>query len=197
MRGRVTYRDGRHPSRCADWVDPADNVPPDIAELVAEFRYLRAAHGADAIPMRDVRATLQAMTAIESDGDAAEALSRCDALTHATLLGPMRRAAPGALALRLRAAAREALRVLATSRGARTKGYQILLAEAIVERWHAATGEVPTAWHSTAYGTSSPLLAHAARVFDAVEASTFDRAKLAELLRGAISTLIRRDADPA
>jgi hypothetical protein len=194
MRGKVTYRDGVHPSRRANWVDPVDDVAPDIAALVEEFRYLRTEHAADPIPARDVRATLDAMTMIQSDAEADDALRRCDAWTHAALLAPLNRAAPGGLAQRLRGAAGVALGRLKASRGARTRGYQHLLAEAIVEQWSDTTGEHrPTTWHNAYHGTASPLLAHAARVFDAVERVHFDRAKLATLLRGAISTLFPRE----
>ena len=94
MRGKVTYRDGRHPSRVADWVGSPEvsedelrrelarlaAAPDALRPLVEEGRYLRRAHVAHRIASADVIATLHAMTRIEDDAEAARALADCDSM---------------------------------------------------------------------------------------------------------------------
>jgi hypothetical protein len=180
----VTYRGGLHPTRVGDWVEPADDAPPELADLVATFRYMRRAAPADRVPMEDVRATLEAMTRIEDDDEAASALAHCDAMTQAVLEMPMRRAFGSSVHGRLRAASRAALAGLKSGPGRPRNGYQVVLAEAVVDLWAARAPREPGArweWRDA----ETELRSLGAQIFDLVERREFERRKLGELLRAA------------
>lgn len=187
MRGRVTFKDGRHPSRVADWIDPADDVPDNLAELVAVHRYFRRCYSSDRVPARDIRATLEAMSRIDDDEAAATALDWCDSATHALLRIPLRRTFGNTLSARLRASSAAALRTFpALSKPA--KGYQVMLARALLEAWEQQTGEaVPAVWGDTV-SHCSPIVGFAHRVFVLVEQKPFDVKRVVRLLDGALST---------
>lgn len=197
MRGKVTYRSGRHPSRAADWVGSPDlgeeerelarvaAAPPELRALVHEGRYLRRAHHADAVASRDVAATLSAMARIGDDAAAELALRNCDSMTAAALALPLHRASGGP-AERLRAAA---VAALSRWRGRKPrKGYQAVLAREILADWELRTGDAtPPVW-GDAVENCSPVVAHAIEVFSWVEGRRFDVKKARVLLRGAVST---------
>jgi hypothetical protein len=198
MRGKVTYRSGRHPSRAADWVGSPDlgeedlqrelarvaAAPPELRALVREGRYLRRAHVVDAVASRDVAATLAAMARIGDDAAAAIAMRDCDATTAAALALPLQRASGGP-AERLRAAA---VAALSRWRGRKPrKGYQAVLAREILADWELRTGDAtPPVWGDAV--ACSPVVAHATEVFSWVEGRRFDVKKARVLLRGAVST---------
>jgi len=190
VRGRATFKRGPHPTASAHWGEPATDAPADIAALVALGRTLRRHHGRLAAAA-DVRSTLQAMERLYDDGQAQAALAGCDSLTAAALAYPLARAgvAPdgrGLTAAALREAAASALGGTGpATRGARPKGYQTVLAEAIVRLWTVEHGDpVPP----RPFDPPSPIVEFAGRVFDRVERRPMDRVKLARLLAGAIST---------
>ncbi len=186
MRGKVTYRAGRHPTRAADWVDPAPDAPAEIAELVAEGRYLRQHHAADHVSSADVIATLLALARIEDDDEALRAMAHCDSLTLAALMLPMHYATGDSTAERLRVAAEAALK---RWRGRKpSRGYQVLLARAILDEWIDATGDAaPAVWGNTVTHCS-PIVARAHRVFMLVEGKPFDVKRVRELMHGAVVT---------
>jgi hypothetical protein len=184
MRGKPTYRDGRHPSRVADWESGADDAPADIRDLVQMHRHLRRAHALD-VPLRDVRATLEAMASVASDQEALRAIEHCDQKSLAALERPLRQAVPEALAAeRLRAAATTALASLPARPGRHAAGYQVLLAEAVLDLWRRRSGAAsPAIWKRE--DQESPVVSFAAEVFDLVEQRPVDRHRVARLLRAA------------
>jgi hypothetical protein len=214
VRGKPTYRDGRHPSRAADLEDGFDFDNPHIRDLVQRgrdlwcvpahirdlvqmhehmehiqdlvqmYRHLRRAHASD-VPLRDVRATLEAMSSVASDQEARRALEHCDQASLAALERPLRQALPGASAAeRLRAAATTALARLPARRGRRAAGYQVLLARSLLYLWRGGAGAAPPAiWKRE--DQESPVVSFAAQVFDLVEQRPVDRHRVARLLRAA------------
>lgn len=175
MAGKITFRNGIHPSRIGGWVQPVKLTDAQLSSLCSyvgrsiaddEVRciedMLEAVKG-----IRDAGDDTRAQDAIETlaaiaradDNEVHRALDRCDGFTRAVMTDVLRQMGepvPWAFA-RFRPAKLKAAAAFARVRGHKpVKGYRIIFARAFVEIWFAMTGAPFKAWEVS--GTAPPVV---------------------------------------
>lgn len=155
MTGRITFKNGRHPSRDGGWVEPIEISAGDwkllqeaagdltaadkeaIAYLCENYRDIAKD---SSVGMPDIRATLTAMMGLSDEVELTQALANCDASSRALMDGALysmdgaefwrRNIRPS----KIRAAAWLALQRLPLDRGGgRKKAWRRLVAEWALE----------------------------------------------------------------
>ncbi len=194
MAGKITFRNGTHPSRFGALVEPVKLTDKQLAglnklvgrsitldevtrieNLLENTKSMRDAD--DPIAAQDVKATLKAISRLDDDA-IHDALDHCDehtltAITCALhqmgepVLGEFARFRPA----KLRAAALLIMyhndgQQLKGKDGPRVKVYQIIFAHAFAEIWHAMT-DVPMMWWE-ANDSASPAVSAAQLLLEAI-----------------------------
>lgn len=169
MAGKVTFKNGIHPSRVGGWVQPVKLTDAQLASLGSyvgraitddEARHLEdmletvkgIRDADDDTRSQDVKETLAAIA--RADDDAVhQALDRCDEYTRAVMTDALRKmgeAVPWEFA-RFRPAKLKAAAAFARVQGndgRPVKGYRIIFARAFVEIWLAMTGAPVKPWEA-------------------------------------------------
>ena len=172
MRGKVTYRSGRHPSRIGGIVEPVTIGPGEWRELEKALgpldgaareaisdgcAILREIASDASVSSADIRATLEAIADEKDDTKLFEAVEYCDAATRAQIDLQVYRMngsdfwlagdkTPENVAAAFRAAAGLAAKDFAQTRGKRKQGWQRLAAEYAAQL--AAWRGLPTTAHA-------------------------------------------------
>jgi len=205
MAGKITFKNGIHPSRVGGWVQPVKLTDAQLASLgnfvgraitADEVLYLEdmleAVKGIrdadDDTRAQDVIETLAAIT--RADDDAVHrALEHCDEFTRAVMTDALRQmgeAVPWEFA-RFRPAKLKAAAAFARVQGndgRRVKGYRIIFARAFVEIWLGMTGAPVKPWEAN--GSASRDV-QAAQLLLAAIGDPLSGSPVAKLLRKVIA----------
>lgn len=171
MAGKITFKNGIHPSRVGGWEPPVkltDAQLVKLGELVGRpitsdevlciedaLETVKGMRDAETtVSAQDVKSTLTAITRATDDA-IRPALEHCDEHTRALMTGALHQmgeAVPWEFArfrpLKLRMAAGHALSTLQGQDGRPVKGYRIIFARAFAEIWLTMTGATIKPWET-------------------------------------------------
>lgn len=205
MAGKITFRNGIHPSRVGGWVQPVKLTDAQLASLGS---YVGRAITADEVlyiedmletvkgirdadddtRSQDVKETLAAIARAD-DNEVHRALAHCDEHTRAVMTDALRQmgeAVPWEFA-RFRPAKLKAAAAFARVQGndgRRVKGYRLIFACTFVEIWLGMTGAPVKPWE--AGGTASRDVQAAQLLLEAI-GDPLSLSPVAKLLRKVIA----------
>lgn len=205
MAGKITFRNGIHPSRVGGWEEPVKLTDAQLASLGSyvgrtinadEVLYiedmLEAVKGirdaGDDTTAQDVKETLAAIARAD-DNEVHRALDHCDEFTRAVMTDALRQmgeAVPWEFA-RFRPAKLKAAAAFARvqgKNGRHVKGYRIIFARAFVETWLAMTGEPVKPWEA---GGSASRDVQAAQLLLEAIGDPLSASPVAKLIRKVIA----------
>lgn len=190
MAGKITHKNGVHPSRIGSFVEGFDlslphrttlegyvgrSICDDDAKMIEEFvEYIRSLKYDDRINSQDVRATL---TSIGNSKDgAAKAYRQCDSLTLAQIDNGLRKIGIYNFSTptdnQIRAAALLALADLTDGTNGRPRSfYRNTFYDDVVTVWHNAGGSDDAVWEDLDGGTT-PLVLFATYLLQMIEPDT-------------------------
>lgn len=205
MAGKITFKNGIHPSRVGGWVQPVKLTGAQLARLRSyvgraitddEARHLEdmletvkgIRDAGDDTRAQDVIETLAAIARAD-DNEVHQALDRCDEYTRAVMTDALRQMGelvPWEFA-RFRPAKLKAAAAFARVQGndgRRVKGYRIIFARAFVEIWLGMTGAPVKPWEA---GGSASRDVQAAQLLLEAIGDPLSLSPVAKLLRKVIA----------
>lgn len=204
MAGKITFRNGIHPSRVGGWVQPVKLTDAQLSSLCSyvgrtitadEVLYIEdmletvkgIRDAGDDTRSQDVIETLAAIARAD-DNEVHQALDHCDEYTRAVMTDALRQMGelvPWEFA-RFRPAKLKAAAGFARVRGHKpVKGYRIIFARAFVEIWLAMTGTPGKHW--AIYDNSASPGVKAAQLLLEVIGEPRSASTVAKLLRKVIA----------
>lgn len=205
MAGRITFKNGIHPSRVGGWVQPVNLTDAQLSSLCSyvgrpitadEVLYLEdmletvkgIRDAGDDTRAQDVIETLAAIVRAD-DNEVHRALDHCDEFTQAVMtdaLHQMGEAVPWEFA-RFRPAKLKAAAAFARVQGndgRPVKGYRIIFARAFAEIWLAMTGAPVKPWEA---GDSASRDVQAAQLLLEAIGDPLSASPVAKMLRKVIA----------